>query len=175
MDEMVDVYDGVTGLKTSEAISKNEAHKRGIWHSAIHIIMINKERSKTLLQKRCAIKKLYPNMWDITVGGHIGAGEDALVSAKREFKEELGLELEDFEYKYVDKFREEFVNNGVNSKEFVYVYLVIGDVDDTSLKLQTEEVSDARWFSKEEFFNLITDEKIIKHDMEFKLIEELLK
>lgn len=175
MEELVDIYDRITGRKTGKIISKNKAHEEGIWHSAIHIIMLSKDKSKVLLQKRCASKKLYPNMWDITVGGHISAGEDSLVSAKREFKEELGLDLDYFEFKYLDKVKEEFYNNGINSKEFVYVYLVIGDVEVDSLKLQEEEVSEARWFNKREFLELVNEDKIIKHDMEFKVIEDLLK
>lgn len=175
MEELVDIYDRITGRKTGKIISKNKAHEEGIWHSAIHIIMLSKDKSKVLLQKRCASKKLYPNMWDITVGGHISAGEDSLVSAKREFKEELGLDLDYFEFKYLDKVKEEFYNNGINSKEFVYVYLVIGDVEVDSLKLQKEEVSAARWFNKREFLELVNEDKIIKHDREFKVIENLLK
>lgn len=175
MEELVDIYDSITGRKTGKIISKNKAHEEGIWHSAIHIIMLSKDKSKVLLQKRCASKKLYPNMWDITVGGHISAGEDSLVSAKREFKEELGLDLDYFEFKYLDKVKEEFYNNGINSKEFVYVYLVIGDVEVDSLKLQEEEVSEARWFNKREFLELVNEDKIIKHDREFKVIEDLLK
>lgn len=175
MEELVDVYDSLTGEKTGEIISKNKAHEEGIWHSAIHIIMISKDKSKVLLQKRCASKKLYPNMWDITVGGHISVGEDSLVSAKREFKEELGLDLDDFEFKYLDKVKEEFYNNGLSSREFVYVYLVFGDVEVDSLKLQKEEVSAARWFNKREFLELVNVDKIIKHDREFKVIENLLK
>lgn len=175
MEELVDIYDRITGRKIGKIISKNKAHEEGIWHSAIHIIMLSKDKSKVLLQKRCASKKLYPNMWDITVGGHISAGEDSLVSAKREFKEELGLDLDYFEFKYLDKVKEEFYNNGINSKEFVYVYLVIGDVEVDSLKLQEEEVSEARWFNKREFLELVNADKIIKHDREFKVIENLLK
>lgn len=175
MEELVDIYDRITGEKTGKIISKNKAHEEGIWHSAIHIIMISKDRRKILLQKRCASKKLYPNMWDITVGGHISAGEDSLVSAKREFKEELGLDLDDFEFRYFDKVKEEFYNNGVNSREFVYVYLVIGDVEVDSLKLQEKEVSVARWFNKREFLELVNEDKIIKHDREFRVIVDLLK
>lgn len=175
MEELVDIYDSLTGEKTGKIISKNKAHEEGIWHSAIHIIMISKDRRKILLQKRCASKKLYPNMWDITVGGHISAGEDSLVSAKREFKEELGLDLDDFEFRYFDKVKEEFYNNGVNSREFVYVYLVIGDVEVDSLKLQEKEVSVARWFNKREFLELVNEDKIIKHDREFRVIVDLLK
>ncbi|MCI8460017.1 MAG: NUDIX domain-containing protein [Bacilli bacterium] len=174
MEELVDEYNELTEEKTGKIISKETAHSKGIWHSAIHIIMINKDKNKVLLQKRCQDKKLYPNMWDITVGGHISAGEDSLVSAKREFKEELGLNLDDYEYKYLDKIKEEFYYENISSKEFVYVYLVIGNVRTDSSKLQKEEVSDANWFTKNEFQELITANKIIKHDKEFKIIEDLL-
>lgn len=174
MEEMVDVYDSLTGEKTGEVISKNEAHSKGIWHSAIHILLVNKERNKILLQKRCADKKLYPNRWDITVGGHISAGEEALVSAHRELEEELGLDSKKYEFKFLDRIKEEFINNGVNSKEFVYVYLIEADVDVKDITLQKEEVSEAKWFEKEDFFELIEKKQIINHYQEFEMLKDIL-
>lgn len=174
MEEMIDVFDSETGLKTGEVISKNEAHAKGIWHSSIHILLVNKERNKILLQKRCADKKLYPNRWDITVGGHISAGEEAIVSAHRELEEELGLDSKKYEFKFLDRIKEEFVNNGVNSKEFVYVYLIEADVDVKDVTLQKEEVSEARWFKKDEFFNLIEKKQIINHYQEFEMLKDIL-
>jgi len=60
--------DSLTIEKTGEVISKNDAHSKGVWHNLIHILLVNKEKNKILLQKRCADKKLYLNRWDITVG-----------------------------------------------------------------------------------------------------------
>jgi len=45
------------------------------------------------LQLRAKNKKLFPNKWDVSVGGHISAGEEPLTTAVRETKEELGLEI----------------------------------------------------------------------------------
>lgn len=174
MEEMVDVYDSLTGEKTGEVISKSEAHNKGIWHSSIHILLVNKERNKILLQKRCADKKLYPNRWDITVGGHISAGEEALVSAHRELEEELGLDSNKYEFNFLDRIKEEFINNGVNSKEFVYVYLIEADVDVKEITLQKEEVSEAKWFKKEDFFELIERKEIINHYQEFEMLKDIL-
>lgn len=174
MEEMVDVYDSLTGEKTGEVISKALAHSKGIWHSAIHILLVNKERNKILLQKRCADKKLYPNRWDITIGGHISAGEEALVSAHRELEEELGLDSKKYEFKFLDRIKEEFINNGVNSKEFVYVYLIEADVDVKDITLQKEEVSEAKWFKKEDFFELIEKKQIINHYQEFEMLKDIL-
>lgn len=173
--ELVDVYDSIVGSKTGEVISKDEAHSKGIWHSAIHILIINKDKNKILLQKRCADKKLYPNRWDISVGGHISSGEEPLTSAHRELEEELGLNPEKLEFKFIKRIKEEFINNGVNSKEFVYIYLIEEDINIKDIVLQKEEVSEAKWFSKEEFYKLIEKKQIINHYQEFELLRNIFK
>lgn len=175
MEELVSVYNEETGEKTDEIISKTEAHKKGIYHSSIHIIIINKDKTKILLQKRCSSKKFFPNMWDISVGGHISAYEEPLTSAKRELQEELGLNPQDYEFKFIKKIKEEFQNNGINSKEFVYTYLIIDNIDLSIIKLQKEEVSNVTWASKENLNELIKNKEIINHEEEFVLINELLK
>ncbi|HAB67132.1 MAG TPA: NUDIX hydrolase [Firmicutes bacterium] len=174
MEEMVDVIDSITGDKTGEVVSKREAHSKGIWHSSIHILLVNKDRTKILLQKRCADKKLYPNRWDITVGGHISAGENPLISAHRELEEELGLDSKKYDFKFIKRIKEEFINNGINSKEFVYVYLIEEDVNCKDIVLQKEEVSEARWFKKEEFLDLIEKKLIINHYQEFEILKDIL-
>ena len=94
--------------KTGEVITKREAHKKGIWHSAVHLFIVSIDRKKTLLQQRCEDKELYANYWDIAVGGHISSGEDGDISVRRELEEELK-------------------NGGVNSKEFVFDYIIYAD------------------------------------------------
>ena len=74
MEEYVDILDEITGEKTGEVITKKEAHKTGKWHSAVHIWIISEDKKRVLLQKRCPDKNLFPNMWDISVGGHDPAG-----------------------------------------------------------------------------------------------------
>ena len=174
MDEMIDVLDEFTGEKTGEVISKNEAHSKGIWHGSIHVLIINNDKSKTLLQKRCAEKKLYPNTWDIAVGGHISAGEDDITSAKRELEEELGLNSEVLRIEKVDRITEKLVNNGVISNEYVSIFVVYADIDINDINLQVEEVSEAKWCTKEELNEFINDETIIPHVREYELLNEIL-
>ena len=175
MDEMIDVLDEYTGEKTGEIISKNEAHRTGIWHGSIHVLIVNNDKSKTLLQKRCAEKKLYPNTWDIAVGGHISAGEDDITSAKRELEEELGLNSEELKIEKVDKITEKLTNNGVISNEYVSIFIVYADIDINDIKLQVEEVSEARWCTKEELNKFIEDKVIIPHIREYEILNEILK
>lgn len=174
MDEMIDLLNEETGELTGETISKSEAHKSGKWHGSIHILIVSKDKTKTLLQKRCALKKLYPNMWDIAVGGHISAGETPLSSAQRELEEELGLNPNDFEIKEVDRIKEQLTNNGVISNEFVTIYLVCGDIDTSKIKLQEEEVSEIKWCSLDELNALIKAEQILPHVREYEILNQML-
>ena len=174
MEEMIDVLDEFTGEKTGKVISKNEAHSKGIWHGSIHVLIVNNDKSKTLLQKRCAEKKLYPNTWDIAVGGHISAGEDDITSAKRELEEELGLNPEELKIEKVDRITEKLVNNGVISNEYVSIFIVYADIDINDITLQVEEVSEVKWCTKKELNKFIEDKVIIPHVREYEILNEVL-
>ena len=173
MEEYVDILDE-TGKETGEIITKKEAHKTGKWHRAVHIWIIDEDNKCILLQKRCPDKNLFPNMWDISVGGHVSSGEDTLVAAKRELSEELGLNPDSYKFEYVDVIKEKFVDGDIVSNEFVTIYKIINNVNISSIKLQKEEVSEARWFTKSELNALKDELKVIPHIEEFDLISNIL-
>ena len=171
--EMVDIYNPETSKKTGASIDKKAAHKLGIWHSSIHLIIINKDKTKVLFQQRADKKDLYPNMWDISVGGHIAAGEKDVDAVKRELKEELGIDSNDMEF--IKTFKEELSNNGVNNKEIVSLFIMYKDINEKEIKLQKEEVKAVKWIAKTELDLLIKDKKVIPHTDEYNLIKEILK
>ena len=173
MEEYVDILDE-TGKETGEIITKKEAHKTGKWHRAVHIWIISEDKKCILLQKRCPDKNLFPNMWDISVGGHVSSGEETLVAAKRELSEELGLDPDSYKFEYVDVIKEKFVDGDIVSNEFVTIYKIINNVNISSIKLQKEEVSEARWFTKSELNALRDELKVIPHIEEFDLISSIL-
>lgn len=173
MEEYVDILDE-TGKETGEIITKKEAHKTGKWHRAVHIWIIDEDKKCILLQKRCPDKNLFPNMWDISVGGHVSSGEETLVAAKRELSEELGLAPDSYKFEYVDVIKEKFVDGDIVSNEFVTIYKIINNVNISSIKLQKEEVSEARWFTKSELNALRDELKVIPHIEEFDLISNIL-
>ena len=174
MEEMLDVLDEYTGEKTGELIPKKEAQRTGVWHGSIHVIIVNNDKTKTLLQKRCEQKKLYPNTWDIAVGGHISAGEDDITSAKRELEEELGLNPEQLKIEKADRITEQLNNNGVICNEYVSIFIIYADININDIKLQTEEVSEAKWCTKEELNKFIKDKVIIPHVREFEILNDIL-
>lgn len=174
MEEYVDILDSLTGEKTGEVITKKEAHMTGKWHRAVHIWIISEDKKNILLQKRCPDKNLFPNMWDISVGGHVSSGEEPLISAKRELSEELGLNPDNYNFEYVDVIKEKFVDGDIVSNEFVTIYKIISDVKIDSITLQKEEVSETRWFTKDELNSLRNELKVIPHIEEFDLISNIL-
>lgn len=174
MDEIIELLDEF-GNKTNVPISKNDAHQNGLWHQAIHILIVNKDKTKTLIQKRCPDKKLYPNMWDIAVGGHVSYQEAPYISARRELEEELGIDPDNYELKEIFKIKESFLQNDIISNEYVTIYLLVDDIDMNKITLQKEEVSDIKWVTKKELEVLIQENKIIPHNEEYILLMDILK
>jgi isopentenyl-diphosphate delta-isomerase type 1 len=86
--EVIDVVnerDEVIGVKDKDAV-----HRDGDFHRAARIYVVN-SNGEILVHKRAATKKLNPDLWDVTVGGHVHSGETYEDAAKRELEEELGI------------------------------------------------------------------------------------
>ena len=173
MDEIIDVLDE-NGNMTNKTISKDLAHLNGTWHGAIHIVVISPDKTKILLQYRCHNKKLYPNTWDIAVGGHISTGEKPIKAAERELKEELGLNLEDYQINQLCIVKEMLTNNDIYSNEFVTTYIIYSDIDVNKLVLQEEEVSSVKWFTKQELNDLIQQKRVVPHLELFDKLNKIL-
>ena len=73
--------------------SRDECHKKGLLHRAVHIIILN-SKCEILLQKRSMEKDLYPGWWIDAAAGHVESGETYKDAAKREMMEELGISTE---------------------------------------------------------------------------------
>ena len=151
MEEIVDIYDSA-GLKTGATCTKLNAHKEGLWHTSAHVWIYRRDGS-ILLQKRAACKETFPSMWDISVAGHIDAGESPLEGALREIREEIGICVneKDLEYAYTVRMEYPYPARGWINREHCYVYLLCVDCDADALTLQKEEVEDARFFTLDQF------------------------
>ena len=153
MEEKLDVWNE-RGEFTGKVATREECHRKGLWHIAVYWFIIDKN-SNVLLQKRSQNKKLWPNRWYVTVGGHVDAGEFGRQTIIRECKEELGIDVKENEIKYLVSSTSVYEKNNYLNKHYDECYLILKDVDITKLKLQKEEVSDVQYFSKDELLERI--------------------
>lgn len=153
MEEKFDVLNEL-GEFTGEVATRDECHEKGLWHRGVYAFIVDKDFN-VLLQKRSANKKLWPNRWDVTVGGHVNAGEFGRQTLIRECKEELGIEISDDDIKYIITTTSRYNKNGYVNNHYDECYLITKDVNIDDLKLQESEVSDIKYFPKEEVIKMI--------------------
>lgn len=130
----------------------------GCWRLVVHICVFN-PAGQLLIQQRQPFKKGWPNLWDVTVGGAVCAGESSQQGAHRELKEELGLDM-DFTGT-VPAFSSTFTGG------FDDIYIVHAEPELSSLRLQEEEVQAVRWAGKEEILSMIDSGTFIPYGKGF--------
>lgn len=143
--ELRDIYDidrqptGCTGVR-------GEKLGCGEYHMVVHLGIFNSEGSM-LIQRRCPQKATFPCKWDISVGGSALSGETSRQAMHRELLEELGVDIDfsDIRPKLTVNFEHGFDD----------YYLICRDIELAGLRLQEEEVMDARWADIGEIFDLI--------------------
>ncbi len=91
MSELWDILD-ISGVKTGRVIERGQPMYDGEYHLSVHV-WIHNRKGEWLISKRSPEKKSFPNIWE-ACGGAAVAGEDSLMTALRETKEELGLALD---------------------------------------------------------------------------------
>lgn len=140
MDEYIDILNS-NGKKTGKTCLKSEAHKKGIFHASAHIWIFDTKKN-VLIQKRAVNKDTFPNLWDISVAGHISAGEEPITSALREVEEEIGLIITQEQLCLIGTAQKSIQHHShLIDNELHYIYVCEIDFDIRSLKIQKEEVS----------------------------------
>ncbi len=140
MEELVDILNA-EGKKTGKVTSKAEAHSQGLFHPTVHIWFYTSD-ARVLLQQRGAGKETFPKLWDVSVAGHVGAGEDIPMAALREIEEEIGLKIKADElfkigiFKSVQEHHPDLVD-----KEFHHTFLCQLKVPFADLRKQDSEVA----------------------------------
>ncbi|SFU74599.1 Isopentenyldiphosphate isomerase [Pustulibacterium marinum] len=154
MEEFVDILD-VHGNYTGKTCSKAHAHLNGYFHPTAHIWFYTKN-GEILIQKRAYNKDTFPGLWDISVAGHISAGESLETGALREIQEEIGLHIHKEELRKIGVFKKEhqFSEKFIDA-EFNHIYIAELKVSFESLSRQIEEVEALKLFPIKEFETII--------------------
>ncbi len=170
MEEKFDIVDN-QGRPLGYTKSKSIVHKEGLWHRSVHIWIIN-SKNEILLQKRSANKKIGPNLWDISVAGHMSAGDTSKKCAVREIKEELGIDINPQKLEFLETVRKDKEYPPYIEREFNDIYLLCWDLDINSLTFCKEEVAEVKYVPIEEFLNMIKikDKTLIEHEEDFRVL-----
>lgn len=155
MEELFDVLNE-NGEFAGKIESREKCHKEGLWHKAVVVFIIN-SKGQVLLQKRSSKKKLWPNMWDITAGGHVLAGEFGFEAIIRECEEEIGIKLQKNDLTFIGSVKSTNIKGDIVNNHFNEYYIANKEIDETKLKLQEEEVSEIKWVDKENIIARIKD------------------
>ncbi len=170
MDELVDIVD-FDGNVTGKTCLKSEAHKRGYWHPCVHIWFYTND-VKILIQKRSVSKDTYPDLWDVSVAGHIGAGEKPIIAAQREILEEIGHSVLTNELKLIGNYKSDYKHHKfLIDREFHYIYIAKLSMTIDELVLQKEEVTELKLISienlKEQILDKHTSSGFVPYPLEY--------
>lgn len=162
MDEYIDIVDA-NGIPTGVSELKSIIHQKGLYHNTVHIWFYSKN-GEILLSQRSAKKSICPLMWDVSVAGHIDAGESIEQAALRETKEEIGLDITESDLQKIGMFKcFQSYDSGIADNEFHHTYICKLKVSLASLIPQEEEVEALKLVSLEEFQYLIDHIGIDNH------------
>lgn len=87
--ELVDILDD-TGRVVGTA-TRREMRARRLPHRSTYILVFD-PTGRLFVHRRTETKDVYPAHWDVCVGGVLAAGEDFDTGARRELREELGVD-----------------------------------------------------------------------------------
>ena len=169
MDELVDILNA-DGSQTGRKEMKSVAHKNGLFHPTIHVWLYT-SNGYLLIQKRGKDKKSYPLLWDVSVAGHIGAGEDIVQSALREVEEEIGLVLQPQALTKIGVFKSQ-KDHAPDFRDYEFHHSFIAElkVPLASLKKQDSEVEEIALVPllrfAEETWGLANPSIYVPHDRE---------
>ena len=150
-------------------LGKLEAHKQGLLHRAISIIVFN-SKNEMLIQQRALTKYHWAGIWSNTCCSHPRKDETFQQAADRRLFEELGFrtplkEEFNFIYKAFDK------PSGLTEYEYDTVFT---GVFDGTFEFNKDEIQAVQWLTTEALFKDIAQHPD-KYSFWFKIILDEMK
>jgi isopentenyldiphosphate isomerase len=116
-------------------------HRDGDWHQSVHLwVVFDGASPHVLLQRRAYDKDTHPGRVDVSVAGHLRAGESPR-DGLREAEEEVGLVVRPEDCVALGLRRSAYVGEGFADREIQHVFLVRTSVAFEALRPHPEEVA----------------------------------
>lgn len=148
-NELWDIYDENRNL-TGRTHRRGDPLAKGDYHLVVHVWLQN-SKGEYLLTKRTP-NKGFPNMWE-SPGGSALSGDDSLMAAMREAKEETGLSVLPENGKCILNLSRE--------DAFVDIWFFRQDFGLENVILQENETCDAMYATKQEILKMRENETLV--------------
>jgi isopentenyldiphosphate isomerase len=133
--EVVDLDGNVIEVTTRARMRAEKLRHRSVF------IAVTNDDGDLLVHRRADHKDVWPGWWDVAVGGVVGAGEEYEVAARRELREELGIDAG----KIVSIGAGAFSDKTVKLVASCFVV-----VDNGPFHFADDEITEAHWVTAEE-------------------------
>lgn len=175
MEELIDILDE-KGNKTGEILTREQVHKKGLWHRIVVVSIIDKN-GHLLMQQRSNNKESNPSKWDVSVAGHITSGQNSIEAAIREVSEELGMKIHKEELKYIFTYKNErkIKENYIDSQIYDCYIVNRDEIDISDIRIQESEVEQVKLCKLSEFKELIENKKTMDREELYSEIMKYLK
>ena len=136
------------GSRTGLTKARGLVHRDGDLHGASHtyITRLHQGHIQILLQKRSQTKDSFPGCLDTSSAGHLDAGEDFDAAARRELKEELGVNaMPTYLFTRHMEYEEIFHGKRFHDHELIHVYFLDLDQPAEAFAIETCELDAVLW------------------------------
>ena len=116
-------------------VPRAEVRAKNLLHRGVGILCWNSS-GQLYVHQRTDSKDLFPSMFDMMVGGAVSSGESYLESARREIREELGVQETGL------RFLLEHLYEGPKNRSFIHLFEVTWD---GPIHWQPEEIVWGQW------------------------------
>lgn len=157
VQEILEEWDWETGFPTGRPVPRDDAHRDGIAHEAVHLWIVRhvKINPAILFQHRAAHKNNYPDCLDITVGGHVPYGFTGNKVLK-EVTEEIGITPDASSLIDLGWYRYYEHTGSLIQREFQHVYILSDDRPLEEYRFNDGEVSGLYQVRVDDFKRLFT-------------------
>ncbi len=153
----MDLYDG-NKRPLGETIGRQEKTSPGTYTLMVHGLLIN-DSGQVLSQKRVETKANWPGKWDLSCSGAVKAGETSQEALSREFKEELGLDLN---LKTTAPILTASYQQGLSD-----YYLIPCSVDLAGLQIAKDEIQNVQWLDLADLFAYLDQGRFVPYQKSF--------
>ncbi len=143
--ELVDLVDEIN--RVVGQATRREVRRHNLLHRGVGIICFN-SKGQVYVHRRTSTKDVFPDLYDMFVGGVVSSGESYEAAARREIAEELGIEGPNPEFLFAHLYI------GDRNRSWIYVYQVVWD---GSIRHQPEEVVWGSWVNADRIHSMVRE------------------